>query len=50
MRRALEGVEGVGQIAIDFEAGTATVRVQQGVTDQTLIKALPERFTATVKG
>ena len=50
MRRSLESVEGVSGISVDFGAGTATFRVKQGVKDETLLKAIPERFTAKVKG
>lgn len=40
VRKALEGVEGVGAVDVSLEAGTATVEVAEGVTDEALVAAV----------
>lgn len=50
MQRSLEGVDGVTKVSVDFDKKTATCTVEEGVEGETLVKALPERYTAKVKG
>lgn len=40
VKGALEGVEGVGEVTVDLEAGTATAACAEGVTDEALIAAV----------
>ena len=40
VKGALEGVEGVGEVTVDLEAGTATAACSEGVTDEALIAAV----------
>ena len=40
VKGALEGVEGVGEVTVDLEAGTATAACVEGVTDEALIAAV----------
>ena len=40
VKGALEGVEGVGEVTVDLEAGTATAACAEGVTDEALIVAV----------
>ena len=49
MQRSLESVPGVSKVSIDFGAKTATATVKNSVKTETLIKALPSRFSAKVK-
>ncbi|HLU47125.1 MAG TPA: cation transporter [Planctomycetota bacterium] len=46
---ALASVEGVSSVEVDFEAKTAKVECEKPIDPTVLVKALPERFTATVK-
>ena len=40
VKGALEGVEGVGEVTVDLEAGTATAACAEGVTDEALVAAV----------
>ena len=40
VKAALEGVEGVGEVTVDLEAGTATAACAEGVTDEALVAAV----------
>ncbi len=40
VKAALEGVEGVGEVTVDLDAGTATAACAEGVTDEALIAAV----------
>ena len=40
VKKALEGVEGVSAVAVDLEAGTATVDAAEGVSDDALVAAV----------
>ena len=40
VKGALEGVEGVGEVTVDLEAGTATAACAEGVADEALIAAV----------
>ena len=40
VKGALEGVEGVGEVTVDLEAGTAMAACAEGVTDEALIAAV----------
>ena len=40
VKGALEGVEGVGEVTVDLDAGTATAACAEGVTDEALVAAV----------
>lgn len=40
--KALEGIDGVSDVKVDLEAGTATCEVADGVTDESLVAAIDE--------
>ena len=40
VKAALEGVEGVGEVTVDLDAGTATAACAEGVTDEALVAAV----------
>lgn len=49
VRKALEGVAGVGSVSVDLEAGTATVEAGDDVADDALVAAVTEAgYEATV--
>ncbi|OHB74347.1 MAG: hypothetical protein A2Z34_00440 [Planctomycetes bacterium RBG_16_59_8] len=50
MRSALEGVEGVVKVAVDFEKKEATVKAKPTVTEEDLLKAVKKAgFEGKVK-
>lgn len=47
--KALEGVDGVSDVAVSLEEGTATCEAAEGVTDEALVAAVAEAgYEATV--
>ena len=49
VRKALEGVDGVGAVDVNLEAGTATVEAADSVTDEALVAAVVDAgYEATV--
>jgi copper chaperone CopZ len=48
VRHALNNVEGVDNVKVNFQAGMATCTAGPEVKDEQLTEALAERFTATV--
>ncbi len=45
----LSNVEGVSQVTVDSEAGTATISMEQHIALETLQKALPKKYTLSEK-
>ena len=49
VKKALEGVDGVSTVDVNLEAGTATVKAADSVTDEALVAAVVDAgYEATV--